>query len=75
MLAVLAVILIGKGVRSLQEAGYVDVVSLPVHWSIPTLGLYTTWPTIIAQLAVLSIIGGLWYYSNHLAAKQKLEGA
>ncbi|HLR31248.1 MAG TPA: hypothetical protein VK074_02080 [Fodinibius sp.] len=33
----------------------------------PTLGLYATWPTILAQVAVLSIIGGLWYYSNHLA--------
>nr|WP_286670481.1 FTR1 family protein [Fodinibius salsisoli] len=67
MLAVLAVILIGKGVRSLQEAGYIEIGSLPVNWNIPALGLYTTWPTILAQVAVLTIIGGLWYYSNHLA--------
>ena len=69
MLAVLAVILIGKGVRSLQEAGYIDIASLPFNWSMPTLGFYATWPTILAQIGVLGIIGGLWYYSNHLARK------
>lgn len=74
MLAVLAVILIGKGVRSLQEAGYIDIASLPINWSIPTLGVYTTWPTILAQIAVISIIGGLWYYSNRLAARQQVKG-
>lgn len=73
MLAVLAVILIGKGVRSLQEAGYIDIASLPFNWSMPTLGFYATWPTILAQIGVLGIIAGLWYYSNHLAAKQQLE--
>jgi high-affinity iron transporter len=73
MLAVLAVILIGKGIRSLQEAGYIDIGSLPFHWSIPTLGLYATWPTILAQVAIISVIGGLWYYSNHLADRQHLE--
>jgi len=73
MLAVLAVILIGKGIRSLQEAGYIDIGGLPFHWSIPTLGLYATWPTILAQVAIISVIGGLWYYSNHLADRQHLE--
>lgn len=73
MLAVLAVILIGKAVRSLQEAGYIQIASLSVHWNIPTLGLYATWPTLLSQLGVLSIIGGLWYYSNHRATRQ-LEG-
>lgn len=70
MLVVLAVILIGKGVRSLQEAGYINIASLPFNWSIPSLGVYATWPTILAQVAVLSIIVGLWYYSNYLAARQ-----
>lgn len=75
MLAILAVILIGKGVRSLQEAGYIDIASLPFNWSVPTLGLYATWPTIVAQLALIGIIGGLWYYSNHIAARTNLESA
>lgn len=73
MLAVLAVILIGKGVRSLQEAGYLNIAPLPIQWSLPTLGLYTTWPTILAQVAVISIIAGLWYYSNQMGARQQLE--
>lgn len=69
VLGVLAVILIGKGVRSLQEAGYIDIASLPFNWSIPSLGVYATWPTILAQVGVLSIILGLWYYSNLQARK------
>lgn len=75
MLAILAIILIGKGVRSLQEAGYIDIASLPFNGSIPTLGFYATWPTLLAQLALISIIGGLWYYSNQLDSRKNLEGA
>lgn len=67
MLAVLAVILIGKGVRSLQEAGYVNIESLAANWSIPTLGIYATWPTLLAQISVLVIISALWRYSHRLA--------
>lgn len=70
MLAVLAVILIGKGVRSLQEAGYIDIASLPFDWSIPMLGVYATWPTLVAQVTILSVVAGLWYYSNRLAVRQ-----
>lgn len=67
MLAVLALILIGKGVRSLQEAGYVDIASLSINWNVPLLGFYSTWPTIIAQFLILGVIIGLWYYSNRVA--------
>ncbi len=70
MLAVLAVILVGKGIRSLQEAGYMNIESLAANWSIPTLGIYATWPTLLAQISVLAIIFGLWHYSNRLAKQQ-----
>lgn len=73
MLAVLAVILIGKGVRSLQEAGFIDLSNLPVQWNMPVIGIYSTWPTLLAQLAVVITIGGLWYYSKRLATAQKLQ--
>ena len=55
LLCGLAVILAGKGVAALQEAGVVaaDLVSLP---SIPWLGVFPTWQTLGAQAAMLAIV-------------------
>lgn len=68
MLAVLAVILIGKGIRSLQEAGYMEITTFPWNLNIPLLGIYPTWSTIAAQLLILGAAAGLWYYSNRMAS-------
>ena len=56
LMAVLAVVLAGKGVAALQEAGWVHID--PAAWApqIPLLGVHATWQGLIAQLAVLLIL-------------------
>lgn len=68
LVAVLAVVLIGKGVAGLQEAGWVGVHPL---WAprIEILGIYPTLETLVAQLAVLVIaVGGFGF--NLLSARK-----
>ena len=51
LIAVLAVILVGKGVAALQEAGWVPqvLVTAPrIEW----LGVYPSWQSLLAQLTV-----------------------
>ena len=51
VIAVLAIVLTGKGVAALQEAGWTSVTVAPVP-SIDLLGIYPTWQSLLAQLAV-----------------------
>lgn len=65
LMALLAVVFVGKGVAALQEAGYlaIDVVSFP---RIPTLGVYPTEQSLGAQLVVIAavLIGFGWSYAG-----------
>lgn len=60
LIAVLAVVLAGKGVAALQEAGWVGlgIVNAPrIDW----LGLFPTWQTLLAQGIVLAVaVVGFW---------------
>jgi high-affinity iron transporter len=51
VIAVLAVVLTGKGVAALQEAGWTAVTVAPAP-AIDWLGIYPTWQSLLAQLAV-----------------------
>jgi high-affinity iron transporter len=51
VIAVLAIVLTGKGVAALQEAGWTAVTVAPVP-SIDLLGIYPTWQSLLAQLSV-----------------------
>jgi len=55
LIAVLAVVLAGKGVAALQEAGWVSVTVAPVP-HIELLGIYPTWQTLFAQIAVVLML-------------------
>lgn len=59
LIAVLAVVLIGKGVSALQEAGYLPIAFLSGFPRIEILGVYPTREGLIAQIlmAVLLFIG------------------
>ena len=51
LIAVLAVVLVGKGVAALQEAGWIAqsfVAGPRIDW----IGVYPTWQSLLAQLAV-----------------------
>lgn len=55
LLALLTVVLAGKGVRSLQEAGVVSFTS--VAWpEVPALGMYGSLESLVAQLAMVAVV-------------------
>ena len=55
LIAVLAIVLTGKGVAALQEAGWIAVtVAKAPH--IELLGIYPTWQSLLAQLAILGLL-------------------
>ena len=55
LVAVLAVVLAGKGIAGLQEAGWIH--TSPVAFPrIDILGVHPTWQTLLAQLAVLLVV-------------------
>ncbi|HZF93838.1 MAG TPA: FTR1 family protein [Allosphingosinicella sp.] len=56
LIAILAVVLIGKGVAALQEAGTLGITPLHAAPSIPILGIAPTAEALGAQLAVLVIL-------------------
>jgi len=63
LMCVLAVVLAGKGVAALQEAGVVgaNVVDIP---SLPVLGIFPTVQTLAAQAAVIACIAALLYFGS-----------
>lgn len=62
LIAILAVVLAGKGVSALQEAGWVAVTTAPVpHFEL--LGIYPTWQTVGAQLAVIALLAAGYLFN------------
>lgn len=62
LIAVLAVVLVGKGIAALQEAGWVaqSLVAVPrIDW----LGIYPTWQSLLAQLAV-AVTAAIGFFVN-----------
>ncbi len=55
LIALLAVVLTGKGIAALQEAGLIRVTLAPVS-HIELLGIFPTWQSLLAQLAVLLML-------------------
>lgn len=66
LLCILAIIFTGRGIAALQEAGVLSSVTLnlpQVSW----LGVYPTVETLLGQLLVISLIGGLFVYERYRA--------
>ncbi|MEP6884875.1 MAG: cytochrome c/FTR1 family iron permease [Gammaproteobacteria bacterium] len=63
LIAVLAVVLTGKGAAALQEAGWVAVTLAPVP-RIEILGIFPTWQSLLAQFTVIVVLT-LGYALNH----------
>ena len=62
LMAVLTVVLAGKGVAALQEAGIIDIAPLADVPRLSILGLFPTWQSVLAQLlmVVALVIGFAW---------------
>lgn len=56
LIAVLAVVLAGKGIGALQEAGTVGITPLPPIPRIPMIGLFPTLEAVGAQLAMIAAL-------------------
>jgi len=67
LIAVLAIVLAGKGIGALQEAGMVPITLLPGVPRIPMLGIFPTAEAIGAQLLTLFVI----LYGFHAARRPK----
>ena len=62
LIAVLAVVLAGKGVAGLQEAGLFDILPLAGLPRVEILGIYPTREGVLAQaLTLVVMLAGFWY--------------
>ncbi len=64
LMAILAVILTGKGFHALQETGVLSVTATWWHATWDLLGIYATWETVIPQLLILAVVFGLWIWGK-----------
>jgi high-affinity iron transporter len=73
VISFLAVILTGKGIHALQEAGVLGISSTPFNarWSL--IGLYPAWESIIAQVLIIGLIVFLWNIGNKVMKKPICE--
>lgn len=70
VMAVLTVVLTGKGFRALQEAGYFSETLLNDSFRVEGLGIYPTLESLLAQLIILLLVVGLWKYAEHKERKE-----
>jgi high-affinity iron transporter len=57
------VVLAGKGIAALQEAGTLPIAPLDLP-AVPALGLHPTWQGVLTQLAVVVVTVGAFAYSR-----------
>lgn len=69
IMGVLSVILVGKGLHSLQEAGLLSITVIPYSIRATLLGVYPTVETLLAQAAVILAVVLLWTLPTRLAAR------
>lgn len=70
LMAVLAVVLAGKGIAALQHAGKLPVGPLDLP-AIPSLGVYPTWQGVITQIALVLLIVGAAAYSRRFPTPRR----
>jgi high-affinity iron transporter len=68
---VLCVILVGKGVSALQEAGWLPVSSLAGFIRVEALGLYPNIQTIAAQAATAALLLIGFWHNQRLSTGRK----
>lgn len=73
-IAILAVILVGKGVHALQETGWFSITAFPWSWRLDLIGVYPTWETIGAEAVLLVFILTLFQRDKSLHLLKKLTG-
>ena len=70
LIAILAVILAGKGIAALQEAGLLDILPLQGIPRVEMLGIYPTWQGALAQtFTLIFMLAGFWYTGRPAAVR------
>jgi high-affinity iron transporter len=64
LMAVLTVVLAGKGVAALQEAGVIDIAPLANIPRLSMFGVFPTWQSVLAQLLMVAAIGVGFAYNR-----------
>jgi high-affinity iron transporter len=67
LMALLAVVLAGKGIAALQQAGTLPIEPLSRLPAIPSLGVYPTWQGVLTQLVLVVLILGAITYMRRSA--------
>lgn len=75
VISFLAVVLTGKGLSAIQEAGNIGISVLPINLRIDALGIYPTYETLIGQLFILSLTIVLWTVGNRTKPKLDVKPA
>jgi high-affinity iron transporter len=68
LIAVLAVVLAGKGFAALQEAGMFGVTPLAGWPRSPLIGLFPTLETLLAQAAMIALLAAGWLWTRRTVA-------
>lgn len=71
LISILAVVLVGKGIHALQEAGYIGMSTMPFRIRFDYLGIYPTWESTISQIVIVILILILWTLGNKPAKVSK----
>ena len=66
-IVLLAVILTGSGVHALQESGWIGVTQLPFGIRVEWLGIYPTLQSVGAQLFLILLIIGIYWFERRKA--------
>lgn len=74
LVAVLAVVLAGKGIAGLQEAGWIYTSPIPIP-RIDVLGIFPTWQTLVAQLVVLLIVVAVFFRNTRTPSRPFVKRA
>lgn len=71
LLAVLCVVLVGKGIAALQEAGWIPIDQLAGVIRVDFLGLYPTMQGVSAQVVMAALLAiGFWQNQRRASARQ-----
>ena len=74
LVAVLAVVLAGKGIAGLQEAGLLHTSPIPIP-RIDILGIFPSWQTVLAQVVVLLAVVAAFIFNTRSAKSSAATGS
>ena len=64
LMILLAVILVGKGIHSLQEVGILGITPSPINLRLELFGFFPTLETTVAQFGILLMPLALWFFGK-----------